>query len=174
MFEVTSLLSLAATTQSRQNENEGEEKRTGEISLKPAFKTLTLRVLAIIIYMCLGALVFCAIEYRDQDKTLWRRKTHIMRLSFMSKYNITDQELKDYENAVIHMRIEQRASHHEWSYYQSLYFVSTVTTTIGELQQKSTHKNLHSGPPIGRGRGGSLPQGLRIQGPHQLIKNFYL
>ena len=118
-----------------ENRQEGDDNGTykaGEISLKPAFKTLTLRVIAIIIYMCLGALVFCAIEYRDYDKTQWNRQASIMRLRFKEKYNISDQELKKYETAVQNMFIEEKASHHEWTYYQSLYFVSTVTTTIGE------------------------------------------
>ena len=55
-----------------------------------------------------------------------------MRLSFMTKYNISEQELRDYEYAVQEMHIEDRDRLHEWSYYQSLYFVSTVTTTIGK------------------------------------------
>ena len=31
---------------------------------------------------------------------------------------------------------------------------------------------LEPGPPRGKGRGGSLSHGLRIQGPHQLISKF--
>ena len=124
--------SFAATTENSQHGGDADGSRAGEISLKPAFKTLTLRVLAIIIYMCLGALVFCAIEYKDQDKTLWNRRARIMRLKLKDKYNISDRELRDYEKTVQNMYLEERASHHEWSYYQSLYFVSTVTTTIGK------------------------------------------
>ncbi|XP_065066716.1 potassium channel subfamily K member 4-like isoform X2 [Rhopilema esculentum] len=116
----------------QKKQEEGEDiENTGEISLKPAFKTLTFRVLALIIYMCLGALVFCAIEFQDNDKTKWDRKTVLLRSMLKRKYNITNEEMEKYEEAVAKRQIEYRASHHEWSYYQSLYFVSTVTTTIG-------------------------------------------
>ena len=82
--------------------------------------------------MCLGALVFCAIEFQENDKTKWDRKTKLLRSMLKRKYNITNEEMEKYEEAVAERQIEYRASHHEWSYYQSLYFVSTVTTTIGE------------------------------------------
>lgn len=129
-------IALSAGSRKQQPGEGGDtegEQNTGEISLKPAFKTLIIRVLAILIYMCLGALVFCAIEYRDRDMTLWKRKTRLIRTRLIQKYNITKMELDAYEYAVEERGIELKASHHDWSYYQSLYFASTVTTTIGEF-----------------------------------------
>eukprot|EP00794_Sanderia_malayensis_P006111 gene6111-6815_t len=111
--------------------NENETKNEAEANLKPAFKTLVLRVLIIIIYMCLGALVFCAIEYKREDKTIWKRKTNLMKSRMTEKYNITLIELEKFEEAIEKKLKENVDKHKEWNYYQSLYFASTVTTTIG-------------------------------------------
>ena len=113
--------------------DEGEEEATGdgEVSLKPAFKTLVLRVLIIVIYMCLGALVFCAIEYRFKDTTIWKRKTRLIKSRLVIKYNVSVQELERFEQAIEKRMLERKEEHKEWNYYQSLYFASTVTTTIG-------------------------------------------
>ncbi len=122
-----------AAGRGKPHHEDGDEKtNASEVSLKPAFKTLILRVFIIIVYMCLGALVFCAIEHKNKDMTVWKRRTRMIKDRLMLKYNITLVEMTGFENAVEQRAKENREGNKEWSYYQSLYFASTVTTTIGK------------------------------------------
>ena len=101
-------------------------KSQNEAPLKPSIKVLILRGIIMIIYLLLGAVVFRELEHSDttsmqNDKLLLaRQQLHIV-------YNVSNEFLDEYEQLV---RTRKKGPK-DWDYYQSLYFASTVTTTIG-------------------------------------------
>ena len=101
-------------------------KSQNEAPLKPSIKVLILRGIIMIIYLLLGAVVFRELEHSDttsmqNDKLLLaRQQLHIV-------YNVSNDFLDEYEQLV---RTRKKGPK-DWDYYQSLYFASTVTTTIG-------------------------------------------
>ena len=101
-------------------------KSQNEAPLKPSIKVLILRGIIMIIYLLLGAVVFRELEHLDatsmqNDKLLLaRQQLHIV-------YNVSNEFLDEYEQLV---RTRKKGPK-DWDYYQSLYFASTVTTTIG-------------------------------------------
>ena len=48
------------------------------------------------------------------------------------QYDISEETLLKYERLIERSRLETIHETKKWDYYQSLYFASTVTTTIGE------------------------------------------
>ena len=115
----------------RRNNESPKSPSRGVTVLKPEIKTLCVRVFLILVYLCFGALIFCAIEHKTRDKTFYRRKLGVMKTRLEKKYNITPEELNEFESTVEKKVKEIKAAGKEWDYYQSLYFASTVTTTIG-------------------------------------------
>lgn len=94
-----------------------------ETPLTPSIKVLTLRCVVMVIYLLLGALVFKALEECPGEDSLQRERRALLR-----EFNISKSRLQDFEKFV------RRYQNKDWDYYESLYFASTVTTTIGNLE----------------------------------------
>lgn len=104
---------------------------TDTTPIKPSVKVLLIRGIVIIVYLLVGALVFRELEHKERDKTYWKRTLHKEREKLINEFNITLDRLLQYEHLVRRRRFEIFVEHKDWDYYQSLYFASTVTTTIG-------------------------------------------
>ena len=80
----------------------------------------------------LGALVFQALEKNDNNTRYWNDLVIKTKNDLVRDYNISLGVLNALEDQIQSMILERRNLHREWDYYQSLYFASTVTTTIGK------------------------------------------
>ncbi|XP_066922348.1 uncharacterized protein [Clytia hemisphaerica] len=101
-------------------------KAETETPIKPSLKILLIRGFIMVVYLLLGALVFRALEHEDEDPNA-RDTLAFERKQLQLEFNISDVRLKRFEDLVRKRRQEPK----DWDYYQSLYFASTVTTTIG-------------------------------------------
>lgn len=102
-------------------------KSQNEAPLKPSFKVLLLRGIIVIIYLLLGAFVFRALE-QGELVGIHKDKLLLAREQLQRVHNVSLEFLQHYEKLIRSRRKEPK----NWDYYQSLYFASTVTTTIGE------------------------------------------
>ena len=94
--------------------------------MKPSIKVLLLRGIIMIVYLLLGAVVFRALEHVDATN-MQNNKLILARQQLNTMYNVSNEFLDEYELLV---RTRKKGPK-DWDYYQSLYFASTVTTTIG-------------------------------------------
>ena len=118
---------------SRQNHDATINKlETEHLPPKPSVKVLLFRGGVIIIYLLLGALVFQALENNKDNKGYHKNELEKEKSKITSRYNISEKILLKYERLVEKSRLETIRENKKWDYYQSLYFASTVTTTIGE------------------------------------------
>lgn len=117
----------------RQNHDATINKLETELSpIKPSAKVLLFRGVVIIIYLLLGALVFQALENYQDNKEYHKKDLEKERSRITSRYDISEETLLEYERLIERSRLETIREIKKWDYYQSLYFASTVTTTIGE------------------------------------------
>ena len=117
----------------RQNHDATINKLETELSpIKPSAKVLLFRGAVIIIYLLLGALVFQALENYKDIKVYHKKDLEKERSKIASRYDISEETLLKYERLIERSRLEAILETNKWDYYQSLYFASTVTTTIGE------------------------------------------
>ncbi|XP_065668845.1 potassium channel subfamily K member 9 isoform X1 [Hydra vulgaris] len=98
---------------------------------QPSIKILIIRGIVIISYLLLGALVFQALEKNDNQTRYWNDLVIASKDNLVKNHNISLKTLEVLEHQIQQMIVEKRNSQREWDYYQSLYFASTVTTTIG-------------------------------------------
>lgn len=86
-------------------------------------------------YILVGAVVFQALEAKNED--FERIDMTITKENFKNKYNISDEDMKDFlkkvEEVIDHGFSEEWAK--RWSLLGSVFFAGTVVTTIGELKQ---------------------------------------
>lgn len=124
------VLSLSGYPKSRQQHDATIDKLKAETEtpIKPSLKVLLIRGFIMVVYLLLGALVFRALEHKDEDPNA-KDTLAFERKQLQLDFNISDVRLKRFEDLVRKRRQEPK----DWDYYQSLYFASTVTTTIGEL-----------------------------------------
>ena len=75
----------------------------------------------------LGGLVFRALEHSDSTQRPRANELDVERRSLQREFNISESRLKAFEE----LARKRKTNPKDWDYYQSLYFASTVTTTIG-------------------------------------------
>lgn len=79
----------------------------------------------------LGALVFQSLEKYQDIKGYHKNDLEKERSRITRQYDISEEALLKYERLIERSRLETIHETKKWDYYQSLYFASTVTTTIG-------------------------------------------
>ncbi|XP_031566375.1 potassium channel subfamily K member 9-like isoform X2 [Actinia tenebrosa] len=106
------------------------------LKLQKRTKTLLYRLLLLGIYTTTGAAVFHVIESGNEDEKNFchNEGDSEVELEMAKKFNVSMKEVrKIVEDLCAMFEASHRCkySHNDWSYYQSLYFVGSVTTTIG-------------------------------------------
>ena len=112
-------------------------------------KTLLVRLVTLTVYLTSGAAIFSVIEHdgSSSDRHFSEKIDQIkenMTLRFNETLDVINQYIEE-----LRLLFEEahrcKYSHNDWSYYQSLYFVGSVTTTIGKialtLKPRSPHAN---------------------------------
>ena len=100
-----------------------------ETPIKPSLKVLLIRGIVMIVYLLLGGLIFRALEHNKGGPGSRDHKLVMERQRLAWEFNISEHRLIQYESLV--RRRKTLSEPKDWDYYQSLYFASTVTTTIG-------------------------------------------
>lgn len=128
------LLFYLAYPKSRQSHDATIDKleSSDTVPIKPSIKILIIRGIVIIVYLLLGALVFRELEYKKRDKKYWSRQFEKERENLFTYHNMTEEYLVKLGALLEKTNFEKHHTHKEWDFYQSLYFASTVTTTIGK------------------------------------------
>ena len=96
-------------------------------------KTQNLRTILLTIcslsYLLVGAAIFSALEYDDDQAR--RREMLLLESRLKKKYNITHEDLKEWTR-YLYSKSNLQALLYQWSFAGSVYFATTVITTIGE------------------------------------------
>lgn len=106
--------------------------------IKKKTKRLVIRLVLLTVYLTSGAAIFSAIE---SDRSLNEKQVEVnlkvdeikrnMTMRFNASENIIEQYVEDLRQLFQKHNVCRKYSHNNWSYYQSLYFAGSVTTTIG-------------------------------------------
>lgn len=88
-----------------------------------------LLIICSISYLLVGAAVFSALEYEDDQK----RRKDIQRVfeAFQAKYNISKDDFDKWAEVQRYQR-SYNSNVEQWSFAGSVYFATTVITTIGK------------------------------------------
>ena len=131
--------SFAGYSKTRNNRRQKERQRNhpddvdeNEAPIKSSVKTLLLRGIIIIVYLLLGALAFSHLEHRTGE-TPFQMRLKAKKMELKRTFNVTWGVLEELEELYKSGSRELHKDHSDWDYYQSLYFASTVTTTIGRV-----------------------------------------
>lgn len=88
-----------------------------------------LLIICSISYLLVGAAVFSALEYEDDQK--WRSEIRRRFQYFQAKYNMTKKDFQEWAEVQRYQRgIDSTVE--QWSFAGSVYFATTVITTIGQ------------------------------------------
>ena len=93
------------------------------------------RIVMLTVYLTSGAAIFSAIEHGRSNDDHFEDKINDLKENMTRRFYVTKDVIDHY---VEKLRLMFEAahtckySHNNWSYYQSLYFVGSVTTTIGK------------------------------------------
>lgn len=106
------------------------------MEIKKKTRSLLIRITMLTIYLTSGAAIFSAIEGDGSrsDEDVDNKVTEIkkkMTLSFNATASVVDRYVQELRKLFVETPRCGKYSHNNWSYYQSLYFVGSVTTTIG-------------------------------------------
>ncbi|KAK2572125.1 Two pore potassium channel protein sup-9 [Acropora cervicornis] len=103
-------------------------------------KNLVVQIGMFLAYILLGALVFQALESRNEEK---ERETMLeARIHFQKKYNISHADMQTFVNKIEEI-VDHGFSQHwmkRWTILGSLFFAGTVVTTIGSRLFLSSSK----------------------------------
>lgn len=102
-------------------------------------KTLLIRITMLTVYLTAGAAIFSAIEDNGSsaEKHVGDRINEVkknMTRRFNQTMDVIDQYIEELRR-LFEEAHRCKYSHNNWSYYQSLYFVGSVTTTIGKQRK---------------------------------------
>lgn len=100
-------------------------------------KTLLVRLVTLTVYLTSGAAIFSVIEHDGSSSDRhFSEKIDQIRENMTLRFNETLDVINQYIEE-LRLLFEEahrcKYSHNDWSYYQSLYFVGSVTTTIGKI-----------------------------------------
>lgn len=88
------------------------------------------------VYLTSGAAIFSAIEHDGTSgKEHFTKKIDQLKENMTARFNETRKVIDQYieeMRGLLEAAHRCKYRHNDWSYYQSLYFVGSVTTTIGE------------------------------------------
>ena len=91
------------------------------------------------VYLTSGAAIFSVIEGDgSSSKDHFTEKIEELKENMTKRFNETTEVIEQYVEELKGMFEEAhrcKYSHNDWSYYQSLYFVGSVTTTIGKKRK---------------------------------------
>lgn len=90
-----------------------------------------LLIICSISYLLVGAAVFSALEYEDDQKK--RRQIRSLFRHFQAKYNISEEDFSEWAGIQRFQR-GMDSTVEQWSFAGSVYFATTVITTIGKPQ----------------------------------------
>ena len=106
------------------------------MELKEKFKTLIIRLVMLSIYLTSGAAIFSALEQDQGDDTNFEERIMEVKRNMSQQFNASMEIINDFIQTIEELIMEDRRNckfqHNDWNYYQSLYFVGSVTTTIGK------------------------------------------
>ena len=94
-----------------------------------------IRLVLLTIYMTSGAAVFSVIEGKGPDSEHHSKRIDKLKKNMTMRFNVSSDVINSYVEELQHLfdTVHRcKFSHDDWSYYQSLYFVGSVTTTIGK------------------------------------------
>lgn len=107
--------------------------------IKKKTKSLVIRLVLLTVYLTSGAAIFSAIE---DDGSLNEKQVEVnlkvdeikrnMTRSFNASENIIELYVEHLRRLFQKHNGCRKYGHNNWSYYQSLYFAGSVTTTIGK------------------------------------------
>ena len=106
------------------------------MEIKRKTRTLLIRIVMLTVYLTSGAAIFSAIEDSGaSSEHHFTKKIDQLRKNMTLRFNETKDVINQYIEELRTLFEEAhrcKYSHNDWSYYQSLYFVGSVTTTIGK------------------------------------------
>ena len=82
-------------------------------------------------YLLVGAAVFSALEFEADQKR--KHETQKLFNSFQARYNITDEDIKKWAEVQRYQRTMD-STVEQWGFAGSVYFATTVITTIGNVK----------------------------------------
>ncbi|XP_048587971.1 potassium channel subfamily K member 4 isoform X2 [Nematostella vectensis] len=104
------------------------------MKLQQRTRTLLVRLFLLTAYSLSGAAVFHLIEYKPDKEHFCGTEDTRVETAMANQFNASMEVIRAFvqEMCEIFERTHKcKYSHNDWSYYQSLYFVGSVTTTIG-------------------------------------------
>ena len=105
------------------------------MELKRNTRTLVVRIVMLTVYLTSGAAIFSAIEHGRSSDDHLKDKIDELTENMTRRFNETKDVIEHYVKElrlIIEAAHTRKYIHNNWSYYQSLYFVGSVTTTIGK------------------------------------------
>jgi len=113
------------------------------LKIQERTKTLFFRLLLLGIYIISGAAIFHVLEANQDDRKNFCHANGDTKveIEMAKRFNVSMKEIRRIvEDLCLQFEATHKCkySHNDWSYYQSLYFVGSVTTTIGTYLLSNT------------------------------------